>query len=481
MTKTRGIVRASLCTIVVTLMLACFASATVTYPGAPTPATSYRTEMIVAQSSPTTRFLVDYTRVFVPTPAQIKRSSGLILSGDWLVITFIRNEGRPMLNGANHWVPLVCVYQFQSSHPAINGVSTFLGCFNDLSSDTLPRTDTADPAFVAGSEVFFASRVITQVIRPTSASAPCVPTYEVFSQDEVDVCSSLIETQVSWLSNFFGVSFSISLQTYQLTWADQQRPIYDFPGLNPATMNESVVYPRHFIAINTYFQAFVTNNYAPFFEFFSPNMTFEVVDIANYSGAQNVYNYQFLADFTVSDSISINAMNILHIVSRANYLFATVMMESSFPHTPGPLQIWNNKYDVSIEFDRYGNMYSFLQVVDVLAVVVRSAPPSTFNITSMCNDIQDTCTDAFDMEQFPGVGAQQYANVSSCITYLSSIPVNGPTIQVQSSGLSLACVHWHLALAMVPATPLHPAGALHHCVHVGSLKVSPSVTPCQNF
>lgn len=72
-----------------------------------------------------------------------------------------------MFDEVDHFVPLVCLYRFINAGARRNpAASTFQGCFHNVPSRALLRVDAADPAFVPGSKVFYASRIVTQGVLP---------------------------------------------------------------------------------------------------------------------------------------------------------------------------------------------------------------------------------------------------------------------------------------------------------------------------
>ena len=405
---------------------------------------------------------------------------------DWAAVSFERNGGRPMQHdGEDHFVPLVCLYRFSSAfaaHPV------FQGCFNNASGDPdarLPRADTPDEAFAPGAEVFFASAIAVQYLRATGGVAPApIPPAAVAAlylasaddaEDEEEAAAEYctdVAIAANWFRPFLRIAAGVArAQSYRTRTLEGSGALLHVNGSSAMAALSPCAR-----ALVVYFRAFPARDYDSFRPYLAPQMTFEVVELANYTGAEVVYRYQLLADFHISDTIRVSALTRLAVVGAGHLCLAQVMMDSDFPNTPGPLSIWNNKYAVRVEMDRYGRMAHFQQHVNLMGAFIRRAPGAgTPNITAICAETQARCTDAVAVDAYAPVfvSARQYASAAECEAYFHSIPLMGPTVATQVTGLSVACAQWHLGL--VRSYPEH------HCLHVGPQRISPQLTPCQDF
>jgi hypothetical protein len=95
---------------------------------------------------------------------------------------------------------------------------------------------------------------------------------------------------------------------------------------------------------------------------------------------------------------------------------------------------------------------------DTLSVVSNLPALGNNNVTYVCSRIQNECTGA----------NLQYSSVSSCVSFMNSIPYGNP-FQL-GSGYSFLCRAFHEQLARsFPDI---------HCLHTGPLNLGPFVTPC---
>lgn len=443
------------------------------------------------ETLPVMQYLTDYTRVQVPQTSDISLYKGKYKVGDWLAVTFVRNEGRPLiLLQQDHFVPLVCLYQATT----VSGPTVFRGCYNNVTK-TLPRTDPADAFFQPGGEVYQATRIIAQYYRGTGtvSNTPAAASLFYSTTEDPDSSYCVQETEdsnsplASWWARFLQffipkTQVTVNVPVRVQTAADKLKTVYDivrYDPLNPPP-NITPQVARMWI----YLKAFVTNNLPSFKPYLAPDMTFEVIGLANYTNTPTapdvIYGYQELADFSVSDSIRTNAINLVHIVQQGHIVMVEVMVESDYPHNvgvlPPPLTIWNNKYSSSCEFDRYGLMKSYHQYVNLLDAYIRRTPSRALNSTVVCQTIMQHCTADVIMDQFlpaQQVPAVQFPDFASCLSFMNSIPQQGPVAGIVTSGNSLACRDWHAALAIsLPS---------HHCLHAGPYKYSQDQTPCNDY
>jgi hypothetical protein len=450
---------------------------------------------------PQMKLMVDYTRVAVPTTNQITLVNGRYHVGDWIAVTFTRNEEQGFMYSTNepyHFMPLVCLYETTlRTDPVV-----FRGCYNNLTT-VLPRMDAPDVVFNPGSEVFFVSRITVQLIHLANPATPSAPKeveqfYQPVSEaaDDSfvsDYCSyhkmdvyesdnsaswwnSIWTRWVSFLERFNRVTVKIDIPIREQSYFNKLQNTYNLAKYTVESMPSFV--PTHVVRAFTYLKAFTSNSHAAYDAFkpyFSLDAQFDVVGLTNYTGRENIYSYQLLADFSVSDSIRVDAMNKLHVTTQGHVVMFQVMMESSFPHNIGtsvPSQ-WNNRYMVIIEFDRYGLMKYFVQHVNLLDAVLRRTPSTVANITIICDHIQSHCTPDVIVDNLPGsVNAVQFNSTNDCVAYMNSLTPTSPFGFV-TSGRTLACVDWHQKLAVIQPE--------HHCMHSGPQVISPLVTPCQNF
>lgn len=405
--------------------------------------------------------LTDYTHIYIPSGSNLNVVGGIMTPQQLVTVTFLRNAGRPFLfSGENHFVPLTCHYQYQFFN-----TFTFAGCYNNLTL-AWPRVDSPDASFPVGSEVFFVSKVVVE-IRATASDID-LSVYNPLSS--ISTCTPLQPPSFLFLQPSVQVSFT----SQSLTYAQKIASAYDGQTFDAAHIPS--YYPPQSKALLTYLKSFVTRDYPSFLPYLAPSVQFEVVGLANYSGANVVYNYQLLADFDTSDNIRINGIGLMRLVTQGHLAMFEVMMLSDEPHLgSSPLEIWNNKYSGVVEFDRYGRMASFVQHVNLLDAYIRKAPQTNGNLTYICGLIQAKCTADVQIAQLPNTNAVQYASFDACIAYLQSIPALAPAALggIPTSGQNVQCVQWHAALAQ--------ADPVDHCLHVGTQKISATTTPCQNF
>lgn len=444
------------------------------------PAVTYNAAYTFAlKRSPIAQALVDYTRVQVPTTSQISINGGWYhQTNDWISVTFIRNGGQPfLLNGNDHWVPLVCLYQASmSSDPVV-----FQGCYNNVTT-SLPRTDLPDPFFLPGTEIYSVTGIIAQRVHNSGPSASVVPFHldssvgfdslvdSYFVQASIDISDDVRFSMVREVLSLLSGAVTLQVPVRVLTYSDKYFMLNGILNTDPTAMPPTVT-PQA-AAVHTYLKAFVNNNYPSIRPLLAPDMRFEVIGLTNYTGSNVVYAYQLLSSLAVSDVMSVDKIAIETIVQTGATVIFEVLLPSTFPHAPPALQTWNNKYAVLVEFNRYGQFQYWHQHVNLIDAAIRATAPSAANISTICTSIMNTCTSAITLLQTGGSG-QVYANETECETYLSSIPLAGPTAAIQVSGSSVACISWHAKLAIA-----YPED---HCLHASPLKISQTTTPCQNF
>jgi hypothetical protein len=127
-----------------------------------------------------------------------------------------------------------------------------------------------------------------------------------------------------------------------------------------------------------------------------------------------------------------------------------------------PLQIWNNDQFIEFDLNEYNQIQNLTAFLDTAAFISRFPANENVDIPTLCNAINQTCFGT----------NQQYDTVADCITFMTSIDMNIP-VQPPASGNSVQCRAFHEVLARTLPNI--------HCMHTGTMKISPLVTPCQNF
>jgi hypothetical protein len=441
---------------------------------------------------PNMRMLYDYSRVPVASPEHFNLVKGKYRDSDIVIVTYVRNEGgRILWNNEDHFVPLVCFYQSANRR----GPLIFTGCWNNATSSTYPGQSNSnlapDAFFTPNVEVYFATRIIVEIAQLHQSTGRLIRDTNLYQQMLTSSPTDLYEDGDVTNSNNNNDNFycentnddqnspritkplvELNLPIRTQTMSDKLRTVYNTrdilgetnPGVTPAVQ-----------AVMIYLRSFMTREYASFLPYFDDDITFSVEGLTNYTGKFTAYYYQILADFQVSDSIRINGIGSLVIISTGHMVMFQVQMLSDFPNTPGPLSIWNNKYMVLVEFNRYGKMKHFTQHVDLMSAYIRTPPVTNVsaNHDHICSVIQRHCTSNVTVDLIPGMSSVQYTSMDDCKNYLQSIPQDGPTPAIQTMGKNVACISWHTSL--IPAYPQH------HCMHSGKQVISPVLTPCQDW
>lgn len=273
-------------------------------------------------------------------------------------------------NGQTGFVALNCYYN----------KTAFRGCIRD--GDT-----AADPFFVPGQEVYFASGV---------------------------------ELSVNLIN---GVRASAAIPVASVVWANE--------WCGPLNAQEEVV------DIMTF--KWLTRDYWGIAPYLSPDVSFATSAFAyEYHGVVSVITYFMLGDVSISDVFE--TMNITRdaLTSQGSLVTGGYVSTVRSVQLPEGQNIYVDTQQQRVRFNEY-NLITKANLFVNTALVFSMFPEATSpNITHLCQIIQNSCAGPL----------QQFANFSDCVNFMSTRPLlKGPT-PVSVGVDDVACRGYHANVAI---------------------------------
>lgn len=177
-------------------------------------------------------------------------------------------------------------------------------------------------------------------------------------------------------------------------------------------------------------------------------------------GAEVVLSYGYVATITGDQFLVVSANESRYIIEGTTAVYKGNLL---FDNIQDGSYHFSNRVWERFLFDSDTFLIQRLEEYPDAATTVANLEKTTVNVnaTSLCIQIMSTCT---------GHLTQYNGSYDQCLTYVSSLPdgLGG------SAGQYKKCISFHLNMAEAGFEDVH-------CPHCGDKKISPLLTPCQNF